>query len=90
MGARNNRAENAAHRVRRVICIANISKTLSRVGWQDYELRVNDKVIATFRHKREDGLTKCLQLATEAAERSKWQTYVKLMNEAAEKRERAG
>jgi hypothetical protein len=43
------------------------------IGEQSYEVRINATVIATFRHKRDDGLTKCLQLAAEAVERKKWE-----------------
>ena len=55
-----------------MISIVNVSTHNSPLGWQDYELRINTKVIARFRHKREDGLTKCLELAAAAAERAKW------------------
>lgn len=55
-----------------MIAIVNISKHNSPFGWHDYELRINSNVIATFRHKREDGLTKCLELAAKAAEKAKW------------------
>jgi len=55
-----------------MIAIVNISTHTSPFGWHEYELRINAKVIATFRHKREDGLAKCLECAAEAAEKAKW------------------
>jgi histone H3/H4 len=54
-----------------MIAIVNVSKTLSPFGWNDYELRINSKVIAAFRHKREEGLAKCLEQAAAAAEKAK-------------------
>ena len=30
-------------------------------GWRNYEVRINHEVIATFRHRRELGLARCLQ-----------------------------
>lgn len=55
-----------------MIAIVNISTHPQPFGWHEYELRINAKVIATFRHKREEGLTKCLERAAEAAEKAKW------------------
>jgi hypothetical protein len=37
-----------------------------------YELRFNGRVVARFPHAREDGLTKCLQLAAKEAEKETW------------------
>jgi hypothetical protein len=54
-----------------MIAIVNISTHSSSTGWHEYELRINAKVIAQFRHKREEGLTKCLERAAEAAEKAK-------------------
>ncbi|MDP2902412.1 MAG: hypothetical protein Q8N96_04815 [Methylovulum sp.] len=56
-----------------MIAIVNISTHGFPIGWNEYELRINEKVIATFRHKREEGLTKCLELAAAAAEKAKWE-----------------
>lgn len=36
-------------------------------GERNYELRINREVIATFQHRRADGLAACLQHAAEAA-----------------------
>ena len=37
-------------------------------GWRNYEVRINHEVIATFRHKREHGLARCLHTAAAAVE----------------------
>ena len=37
-------------------------------GWRNYEVRINHEVIATFRHKREHGLARCLHSAAAAVE----------------------
>jgi len=55
-----------------MISIVNVSTHDSPFGRHDYELRINTKVIARFQHKREDGLTKCLELAAAASEKAKW------------------
>ena len=36
-------------------------------GWRDYEIKINNDIIATFRHIRSDGLFVCLEKASEAA-----------------------
>lgn len=45
----------------------------SPMGWRTYEVRINHDVIARFRHKRSDGLGKCLLEASKAVERQKWE-----------------
>ena len=35
-------------------------------GWRNYEVRINHEVIATFTHKREHGLARCLRMASAA------------------------
>ena len=35
-------------------------------GWRNYEVRINREVIATFKHKREHGLARCLKVAANA------------------------
>lgn len=37
-------------------------------GWRTYEVRINHEVIATFTHKREHGLARCLRMAAAAVE----------------------
>lgn len=49
-----------------MIIIHNISKEYSTTGWQNYEVKVNDKLICTFDHKASNGLAKCLEEAGEA------------------------
>ena len=43
-----------------MIAIVNVSKTLNPTGVHEYEVRINSKVIAKFKHNREDDLTKFL------------------------------
>ena len=37
-------------------------------GWRNNEVRINHEVIATFRHKREHGLARCLHMVVAAVE----------------------
>jgi hypothetical protein len=55
--------------------IAIVNTTGHPFGVNTYELRINRRVIATFKHKREDGLAICLQKAAAAAERAKWEEF---------------
>ena len=41
------------------------------VGWRNYEVRINHEVIATFRHRREHGLVRCLRMAAAAVDKEK-------------------
>lgn len=50
-------------------------------GWRNYEVRINREVIATFRHKREHGLARCLRLASEAVLETKINEYAKMFTE---------
>jgi len=43
------------------------------LGERTYEVRINSKVITTFRHKRGDGLGQCLLAASKAVEKQKWE-----------------
>jgi hypothetical protein len=54
-----------------VIAIVNVSEHDSPFGVHDYELRINELVIARFEHVREEGLSVCLQRAANAAEKAK-------------------
>ena len=47
-----------------MIAIVNPDPT----GWRNYEVRINHEVIATFRHRREHGLARCLRMAAAAVE----------------------
>ncbi len=63
-----------------MIAIVNVSENPSPFGVHDYELRINREAVAKFQHKREDGLTVCLQKAAAAAEKAKWENaYAILM-----------
>ncbi len=41
------------------------------MGWRNYEVRINREVIARFRHKRSDGLERCLLAAAKAVRQAK-------------------
>ena len=55
-----------------MIEIENVDKNRRMFGPHLYELRFNGRVVARFPHAREDGLTKCLQLAAKEAEKETW------------------
>ena len=38
-------------------------------GVYEYEVKINDKFITSFKHKREEGLSICLSKAAEAVEK---------------------
>ncbi len=48
------------------IIIENISMNYSRKGVQQYQVKLNDIVLAQYEHKSEDGMTECIRLASEA------------------------
>ena len=50
-------------------------------GWRNYEVRINHEVIATFRHKRDDGLVRCLSLASEAVLEKQMDDYARVFTE---------
>jgi hypothetical protein len=56
-----------------MIAIVNMSPHDPKdpLGWRNYEVRINADVFTTFRHKRADGLGKCLLEASKAVERQK-------------------
>ena len=63
-----------------MIAIVNVGpQSESPFGLRNYEVRINHKVVATFQHKREDGLAKCLMEAAKAVERGKWEDFAKLV-----------
>lgn len=51
-----------------IINIENCGPECNHLGYHTYEVRINQEVIATFRHKRIDGLEKCLRKAADAVE----------------------
>lgn len=50
------------------------------LGTCDYEVRVNERVMAHFSHDRGDGLTTCLRKAAEAIERKVWSDMASLID----------
>ena len=50
-------------------------------GWRNYEVRINHEVIATFRHKRECGLARCLQAASDAVLEKQVNKYARVFAE---------
>lgn len=51
------------------IIIQNISgDNFDYTGINQYQVRINNKVIAEFQHTRSEGLAKCLRLAADAVE----------------------
>ncbi len=69
-----------------MIAIVNVSEHDSPFGIHDYELRINAKVIARFKHKREEGLAACLKEAAKAAEKAaenvKWEKTIQIIQAA--------
>lgn len=51
------------------IIITNISDTYSREGIQTYRISLNNIPLTTFEHMSEDGMAKCLLLASEALDK---------------------
>jgi hypothetical protein len=52
-----------------MIAIINISpENTPNADWSTYRLQINRRLIVTFKHRRIDGLAKCLKRASEAVE----------------------
>jgi len=49
------------------------------LGICEYEVRINEKRITTFRHSRPEGLSKCLSEASRAVARQGWLDAAKVM-----------
>lgn len=64
-----------------MIAIVNISNELKPFGPHEYELRINQDVIATFTHNREESLSKCLMEASKSAEKAKWMKAYEMLKE---------
>ena len=64
-----------------MIAIVNIGggDESNPLGERTYEVRINREVIATFKHKRSDGLGACLLAASKAVEQSKWMAVAEFM-----------
>ena len=62
-----------------MIAIVNIDKSQSDYGEQEYEVRINEKIITRYKHKRENGLAKCLMEAAKAVEKAKWENAIRFL-----------
>jgi hypothetical protein len=64
-----------------MIAIVNIGggNPEDMMGVRNYEVRINHQVIATFAHRRSDGLGVCLQKASAAVEAKKWKQADKMI-----------
>jgi hypothetical protein len=51
-----------------MIAIVNISDVFKEKGRQKYSVRINDREICQFYHNREEGLAKCLLIASKVVE----------------------
>jgi hypothetical protein len=51
-----------------MIAVVNVSEDYSRVGLQQYEVRLNNIVLASFDHMAEEGMPECLRKAAESVE----------------------
>lgn len=58
-----------------------------KLGWRTYEVRINADVVCTFRHRRADGLGRCLLEASKAVERQKWEQAAHILDIANTSRE---
>lgn len=56
------------------------------LGERNYEVRINSELVATFRHKRSEGLGRCLLEASKAVERKHWLEAGKSFRNPAEAR----
>jgi predicted DNA-binding protein (UPF0278 family) len=59
-----------------MITIQNISKKYSKTDWQEYEIKINSRVICKFKHKASNGLAKCLAEASEAVYEAKQKSQI--------------
>ena len=51
-----------------------------KLGVRTYEVRINSDVVCTFRHRRADGLGRCLLEASKAVERQKWEQAARILD----------
>ena len=52
-----------------MIAIVNVSPYSYPFGIHKYEVRINQKIITKFEHRREQGLGVCLRLAADAVDK---------------------
>ena len=63
-----------------MLAIVNVTKETKKTGLNNYEVRVNGRVIATFEHNRNYGAAaQCLRDAADAAERCSEERQHKLL-----------
>ena len=63
-----------------MLVIVNVTREATTTGLNDYEVRVNDRVIATFQHNRGYGAAaQCLRDAADAVERCSEERQHKLL-----------
>ena len=55
-------------------------------GERNYEVRINDELICTFKHKRANGLSACLMAAAQAVEENKWRHFEELLAQFPERK----
>jgi len=65
------------------VIIRNLGGNLD--GTCNYEVRVNEDVIATFAHNRPDGLATCLRIAANAVDRQREKDLVRMCEAVAGK-----
>jgi len=65
-----------------VIAIVNVGPhdDSDKLGVRTYEVRINADVVCTFRHRRADGLGRCLLEASKAVERQKWEQAARILD----------
>jgi len=62
----------------KMIAIINKGPHTNDIGGErNYEVRINNKVICTFKHKRTNGLAVCLMEAAKAVEKTRWAKFAK-------------
>ena len=63
-----------------MLAIVNVTREAAKTGLNNYEVRVNDRVIATFEHNRNYGAAaQCLRDAADAVERCSEERQHKLL-----------
>lgn len=63
-----------------MLAIVNVTKDATKTGVNNYEVRVNNRVIATFEHERSCGAAaQCLRDAADAVERCSEERQHKLL-----------
>lgn len=63
-----------------MLAIVNVTRNATKTGVNNYEVRVNDRVIATFEHNRNYGsAAQCLRDAADAVERCSEERQHKLL-----------